>query len=92
MNFSSKLSKENAESIANIYNELHSLEGELKSLRESMEAWAVKISDLEKANEEYGEFYLESAKAERRFTDGVANLLNYDFSVASRPPAGRVDK
>jgi septal ring factor EnvC (AmiA/AmiB activator) len=92
MSFSSKLSKQNNDSIGIIFDQLRKVENENKSIREAMEALAARVTELEKINDEYCELRAETEKAERRFNDGVANVLNYDYSVASKPLNGRADK
>lgn|SRR5512145_29225 len=88
--------KANEAEIADVHMQLHDsiarVIAQVKAINEMLTPLEDRLKTLETVNEEYGELYIESAKAERRFTEGVANLLNYDFSVASRPPTGRVEK
>jgi septal ring factor EnvC (AmiA/AmiB activator) len=88
--------KDNEKELADIHMQLHdsiaTVIQQVKAINEAATPFNDRLKALEEVIGDFAEELEENVKAERRFTDGVASLLNYDFSVASRPSNGRAEK
>lgn len=88
--------KTNETEITDVHMRLHdsiaNVIQQVKAINEAVAPVEARLKALEDIISEFAEELEENVKAERRFTDGVTNLLNYDFAVASRPSNGRAEK